>query len=186
LNVGTGLMSQRGFGPGITAGLQSYQSSNLNNVKQQLEQYKLMQTIQGQQAQRNYLIKTKGLSPDAADALIANPTLLSNQLAQEKPNYQTVGGNIYDLNKNGGVPGQANLIGPASGPPSGFEPDPSNPGQMRPIAGGPESLGYKKAAAEVVQEDKTQTPLTDLEARRERGIQDYDTRPAWKDPDGKV
>ncbi|MCJ2051165.1 hypothetical protein [Methylobacterium sp. J-070] len=68
-------------------------------------------------------------------------------LAQSKPNYQTVGGNIYDLSKNGGVPGQGNLVGPASGPPAGFEADPTTPGQYRPIAGGPATPEYKGSVA---------------------------------------
>ena len=116
LNLGIGLLSRRGIPEALGAGLQGYQQSRIGDVKQQLEQYKLLQAVQGQQAQLNYLTKTKGYSPEAAAAMVANPTLLTNQFAQEKPNYQTVGGQIYDLSKNGGVPGQGNLIGSADIP----------------------------------------------------------------------
>lgn len=164
LNVGIGLMSNRGFGPGIAAGLQGYQSAQAGNVKQALEQFKLQQQIQGQQAQRGYLIK-KGYSPEAADAMIANGTLLTNELSKEKPNLQTIGGNVYDLNKNGGVPGQSNLVGPADGPPSGFQP--GQGGILAPIPGGPQSVEYKKAVAEATRADKAQI----VKVKDEQGVE---------------
>lgn len=164
LNVGIGLMSNRGFGPGIAAGLQGYQSAQAGNVKQALEQFKLQQQIQGQQAQRGYLIK-KGYSPEAADAMIANGTLLTNELSKEKPNLQTIGGNVYDLNKNGGMPGQSNLVGPADGPPSGFQP--GQGGILAPIPGGPQSVEYKKAVAEATRADKAQI----VKVKDEQGVE---------------
>ncbi|WP_244043299.1 hypothetical protein [Methylobacterium sp. J-030] len=115
-SLSIGLLTQRGIGPGLGAGLAQYQSSQNGSLKQQLEQIKFMQDQQGRQDTYNHLVNNLKLDPVAARAAMGNPTLLSNVLAQSKPNYQTVGGQIYDLSKNGGVPGPGNLIGSASVP----------------------------------------------------------------------
>ena len=120
LNLGIGLMSNRGIGPGVAAGLQGYQQSRMGDVKQQLEQYKLINEVQGDRDTYAHLTQNLKLDPTAARAAMRNSTLLTNVLAQAKPNLQTIGGQIYDLNKNGGVPGQGNLVGPANGPPAGY------------------------------------------------------------------
>ena len=105
-----------GFGPGVSAGLQSYQNSQTGSIKQQLEQVKFIQEQQGQQDTYSHLVNNLKLDPTAARAAMRNPTLLSNILAQSKPSLATIGGNVYDLNRNGGVPGQANLLGPSGIP----------------------------------------------------------------------
>jgi hypothetical protein len=89
LNVGIGLMSQRGFGPGIAAGLQGYQASNMNGVKQQLEQFKLMQQVQGMNATRA-LLKSKGYTPEQIEAAVYNPAILNSTLQQENAAPHTV------------------------------------------------------------------------------------------------
>ncbi|MCJ2055792.1 hypothetical protein MKL09_04425 [Methylobacterium sp. J-048] len=119
-HLGIGIASNRGIGPGISAGLQSYGASQSGSLKGQLEQIKFMQEQQGERDTYNHLTQNLKLDPTAARAAMRNSTLLSNVLTQAKPNYQTIGGQLYDLNKNGGVPGPANLIGPASGPPAGY------------------------------------------------------------------
>lgn len=186
LNVGIGLMTKRGFGEGIGAGLQNYQTSQAGSLKSQLEQIKFLQERQGEQDTYSHLVNNLKLDPTAARAAMRNPTLLSNVLAQAKPNLQTIGGQIYDLNKNGGVPGQANLVGPANGPPTGYVPDPNNPRAVIYQEGGPEDPAVKERNARAVATDKEQTPLLDIDARRKVGIPDNDTRAAWADPNGKV
>lgn len=185
LNVGIGLMSQRGFGPGIAAGLQNYQTSQAGSLKNQLEQIHFLQQQQGQQATYDHLTRNLKLDPATARAATLNPTLLQSVLTQAKPNLQSIGGQLYDLNKNGGVPGQANLVGPASGPPAGYRL--SADGQSYEFIPGSEAdPAVKERNAKAVATDKEQTPLLDLEARRKVGIPDSDTRAAWADPNGKV
>ena len=120
LNVGMGLMGQRGFGPGVSAGLQSYQTSQTGSIKQQLEQVKFLQEMQGQQDLYGHLTQNLKLDPVSARAAMRNPTLLSDLLAKQKPDRVNLSGNLYDLSKNGGLPGQDNLIGSATAPPAGY------------------------------------------------------------------
>ena len=185
LNVGIGLMSQRGFGPGIAAGLQQYQANQSGSLKGQLEQVKFLQEQQGQQDTYNHLTQNLKLDPTTARAAMRNSTLLTNVLAQAKPNLQTIGGQIYDLNKNGGVPGQGNLVGPANGPPAGYRLG-ADGQSLEFIPGGEADPAVKERNARAIATDKEQTPLLDVEARRKVGIPDNDTRAAWADPNGKV
>jgi hypothetical protein len=147
LNVGIGLMSQRGFGPGIAAGLQGYQSSRMGDVKHQLEMLKVQQQLQGQQAVRGALAG-KGLSQPMIEAAALNPTVLSSVMAQQNkdPSQITFGGNTY-LVPPGARPDQSNLLGPSNGPQQGFESDPTNPTVQRPIAGGSADPNYKAQVA---------------------------------------
>ena len=184
-HLGIGIASNRGIGPGVAAGLQSYGASQSGSLKGQLEQIKFMQEQQGQQDTYNHLTQNLKLDPTAARAAMRNPTLLSNVLAQSKPNLQTIGGQIYDLNKNGGVPGQGNLVGPANGPPAGYRL--AADGQsLEFIPGGDADPAVKERNAKAVATDKEQTPLLNIDARRKVGIPDNDTRAAWADPNGKV
>lgn len=185
LNVGIGLMSQRGFGPGVAAGLQGYQTSQSGSLKNQLQQIQFLQQQQAQQATYDHLTRTLKLDPATAKAAVLNSTLLSNVLAQAKPNLQTIGGQIYDLNKNGGVPSQANLVGPANGPPAGYRMG-ADGQSLEFIPGGEADPAVKERNARAVATDKEQTPLLDIDARRKAGIPDNDTRAAWADPNGKV
>ncbi|MGU3330338.1 hypothetical protein ACLBXB_25775 [Methylobacterium mesophilicum] len=185
LNVGIGLMTNRGIGEGIGAGLQNYQASQSGSLKGQLEQIKFMQEQQGERDTYNHLTQNLKLDPTAARAAMRNPTLLSNVLAQSKPNLQTIGGQIYDLNKNGGVPGQGNLVGPANGPPAGYRLG-ADGQSLEFIPGGEADPAVKERNARAVATDKEQTPLLDVDARRKVGIPDNDTRAAWADPNGKV
>ncbi|MCJ2066327.1 hypothetical protein MKK63_27070, partial [Methylobacterium sp. J-088] len=115
-HLGIGIASNRGIGPGVAAGLQSYGASQAGSLKGQLEQIKFMQEQQGQQDTYSHLVNNLKLDPTAARAAMRNPTVLNNLLTQSKPNLATIGGNVYDLNRNGGVPGQANLLGPSGIP----------------------------------------------------------------------
>lgn len=112
LNVGIGLMSQRGFGPGIAAGLQGYQGSRQGDLRQQLEMLKVQQQLQGQNAIRTAL-KGKGVPDAMIEAAALNPSVLSSVLSQQNKDPQTidVGGNRY-LVPPGGRPGPDNLLGP--------------------------------------------------------------------------
>ncbi|WP_267428631.1 hypothetical protein, partial [Methylobacterium sp. GC_Met_2] len=184
-HLGIGIASNRGIGPGVAAGLQSYGASQSGSLKGQLEQIKFMQEQQGEQDTYNHLTQNLKLDPTAARAAMRNPTLLSNVLAQSKPNLQTIGGQIYDLNKNGGVPGQGNLVGPASGPPAGYRMG-ADGQSLEFIPGGEADPAVKERNAKAVATDKEQTPLLDIDARRKVGIPDNDTRAAWADPNGKV
>lgn len=185
LSIGTGLLINRGIPQGIGAGLQAYQQSRLGGVKQALEQFKLSQEIQGQQATYDHLTKNLKLDPTTARAAMLNSTLLTNVLAQSKPNYQTVGGNIYDLSKNGGVPGPANLIGSASGPPSGYSPGPD--GGLTAIPGGPEDIGRKAQEAAAVAKAKDEAVGDKLMNVRPDGVVfDPNTRqPVYTAPGNK-
>lgn len=184
-HLGIGIASNRGIGPGVAAGLQSYGASQAGSIKGQLEQVKYMQEQQGLQDTYNHLTQNLKLDPTAARAAMRNPTLLSNVLAQAKPNLQTIGGQIYDLNKNGGVPGQGNLVGPANGPPAGYRMG-ADGKSLEFIPGGEADPAVKERNARAVATDKEQTPLLDIDARRKVGIPDNDTRAAWADPNGKV
>lgn len=101
LNVGMGLMSQRGFGPGVAAGLDRYQKSQYAGLTQQLQQYKLLQEQQQQNAIRQ-AFAGKGLSPAMVEAAALDPTVRSSVLAQinRQPQQIDFGGERYM-----GVPG---------------------------------------------------------------------------------
>lgn len=181
LNVGIGLMSNRGFGPGIAAGLQGYQQSQAGSVKSLLEQYKLQNEIQGQQATRAFL-RSKGLSPAAVEAGTLNPSLLAQ--INKDPQQFTVGGNVF-LGRSDQDPSTWQKLGPSSGPPTGYRL--AADGQsLEFIPGGEADPAVKERNAKAVATDKEQTPLLDIEARRKVGIPDNDTRAAWADPNGKV
>ncbi|MGU3407691.1 hypothetical protein [Methylobacterium brachiatum] len=184
-HLGIGIASNRGIGPGVAAGLQSYGASQAGSIKGQLEQVKYMQEQQGLQDTYNHLTQNLKLDPTAARAAMRNPTLLSNVLAQTKPNLQTIGGQIYDLNKNGGLPSQANLVGPANGPPAGYRLA-ADGRSYEFIPGSDADPAVQERNARAVATDKEQTPLLDIDARRKVGIPDNDTRAAWADPNGKV
>jgi hypothetical protein len=147
LNIGIGLLTHRGIGEGIGAGLQGYQSSRMGDVKQQLELLKVQQQLQGQQAVRGALAG-KGLSQPMIEAAALNPTVLSSVMAQQNkdPSQITFGGNTY-LVPPGARPDQSNLLGPSNGPQPGFEADPNNPGGQRPITGGSADPAYKGSVA---------------------------------------
>ena len=184
-SLSIGLLTQRGIGAGIGAGLAHYDSTQQGSLKGQLEQIKYLQEQQGRQDTYSHLVNNLKVDPVAARAAMNNPTLLYSIMAQAKPNYQTVGGNIYDLNKNGGAPGPANLIGPANGPPAGYRLG-ADGQSLEFIPGGEADPAVKERNARAVATDKEQTPLLDIEARRKVGIPDDDTRAAWADPNGKV
>ncbi|TXN43586.1 hypothetical protein [Methylobacterium sp. WL7] len=152
LNVGIGLMSNRGFGPGLAAGLQGYQGSQANSVKQQLQQYQLLQQQQAQNATRAYL-KGKGLSADQVEAATLNPAILSSVQSQmnKDPQQFTVGGNIF-LGRPDQDPSTWRNLGPSSGPPSGYAPNPA--GGVSYIPGGPEDPEVKKRNAEATATDR--------------------------------
>jgi hypothetical protein len=152
LNLGIGLMSQKGIGQGLAAGLQGYQGAQSNSLKQQLQQLQIQQQLQGQQATRAYL-QSKGLSAPAIEAATLNPAILSSTLAQQNkdPQIVEVGGQKYSL-MPGQTPQQGTLLGPSSGAPAGFQPTPD--GGLAPVPGGPQSLEYKKAAAEATATDR--------------------------------
>ena len=101
LHVGMGLMSKRGFGEGISAGLQSYSSNQASSVKNLLEQVKLQQTLQGQQAIRQ-AFAGKGLSPAMVEAAALDPTVRSSVLAQINRQPQQID---YNGERYMGVPG---------------------------------------------------------------------------------
>ncbi|WP_244005279.1 hypothetical protein [Methylobacterium sp. E-005] len=96
MNVSIGLLTNRGIGAGIGAGLQGYQQSRMGDVKQQLQMYQLQQQVQQQNATRAYL-RGKGLSPDQVEAATLNPAILSSIQSQmnKDPQQFTVGGNIF-------------------------------------------------------------------------------------------
>ncbi|WP_267427365.1 hypothetical protein [Methylobacterium sp. GC_Met_2] len=183
-SLSIGLLTQRGIGPAVGAAMQHYDSSQAGSLKNQLEQVKFLQQQQGAQATYGSLRKA-GFSHEQATAGMYNPTMLTNLLAQSKPNLQTIGGQIYDLNKNGGVPGQGNLVGPASGPPAGYRLG-ADGQSLEFIPGSEADPAVKERNAKAVATDKEQTPLLDIDARRKVGIPDNDTRAAWADPNGKV
>lgn len=153
-NVGIGLMSNRGFGPGIAAGLQGYQANQGNQTKQLLQQYQLMQQIQGQNAIRTAL-KGKA-SPEMIEAAALNPSVLSSVLQQQNkdPQQFTVGGNIF-LGRPDQDPSTWRQLGPAAGPPSGYAPSPTGTGVSF-IPGGPEDPEVKKRNAEATASTKPQ------------------------------
>jgi hypothetical protein len=150
LSIGTGLLTNRGIPEGIGAGLQAYQQSRLGGVKQALEQFKLSQEIQGQQATYDHLTKNLKLDPTTAWAAMLNSTLLTNVLSQQTraPNTVDLGGVRYLV-----PPGAANdqsqwqRVGTVNGPQPGFEADPTNPTGQRPIAGGSADPNYKAQVA---------------------------------------
>jgi hypothetical protein len=152
LNVGIGLMSNRGFGPGIAAGLQGYQANQGNQTKQLLQQYQLQQQIQGQNATRKYLAG-KGLSPDQVEAATLNPAILSSVQQQMNKDPQTfnIGGHTY-LGRPDQPQDTWKDLGETAGPPSGFRPGQN--GALAPIAGGPQSVEYKKAVADATAPEK--------------------------------
>jgi hypothetical protein len=170
LNLGIGLMSQRGLGQGLAAGLQGYQKASSGNLSQQLQQIKFMQEQQAQAATKKYLAG-KGLSPDAVEAAAGNPAILSALQTEmsQKPSLQTIGGKQYWL-KPGETPGASNLAGEAGVPLD-------------------QEVAKARALADVAdehKEDKTVTPLTDVNARSAAGIPAGDNRPAWRDANGRV
>ncbi|MCJ2093950.1 MULTISPECIES: hypothetical protein [unclassified Methylobacterium] len=73
LNLGIGLLTQRGLGAGIGVGLQGYQQSRMGDVKQQLELYKMQQDMQQQAAARNF-VKSRGGSPELQALAAASPS----------------------------------------------------------------------------------------------------------------
>jgi hypothetical protein len=81
INVGIGLMSKKGFGPGLAAGLQGWQEAQKSGLTTDLARYKLQQQIQGQNATLAFL-KSKGMNDAAAQAAVLNPTVLSSVLSQ--------------------------------------------------------------------------------------------------------
>ncbi|MCJ2102387.1 hypothetical protein [Methylobacterium sp. E-046] len=149
-HVGLGIASNRGIGPGIAAGLQSYGSSQSGSLKGQLEQIKFMQEQQGQQDTYNHLVNNLKYDPTAARAAMRNPTLLTNLLQQQTraPNTVDYGGVRYLVPPNSANdPSQWQRVGTVNGPQPGFEADPNNPGGERPVVGGQADPNYKAAVA---------------------------------------
>ena len=185
MNLAIGLMSQRGIGPALAAGFKGYQDSQRQGLTTDLARYKLAQQVQGQNATLAFL-KSKGMNDAAAQAAMLNPTVLSSLLSQmnKDPSIVEVGGNKYRLGPND-QPGPGNLLGPSSGAPAGYRLG-ADGQSLEFIPGGEADPAVKERNARAVATDKEQTPLTDPQARQAAGIPTYDSRPAWKDPNGKV
>lgn len=122
--LGLGLLSARGFGPGIAAGLQLHQkqegtraATDLARAEYGLKAGKLARETRGENATRAYLI-SKGMDANLAEAAMSNPTILNSVMGQlnKDPSRVTIGGNIYEL-KPGERPSAANLLGSAEASP---------------------------------------------------------------------
>lgn len=133
IGLGTGLLSSARPGEGIANGLKYAQQSQaqraaagLANAEMDLKRQKLAREAQGQNQTKAWLVG-KGLDPAAAEAAVANPTVLSATVAQmnKEPSRVTVGGNIYEL-KPGDRPSEANKLGPAKAEDDGLTADQKN------------------------------------------------------------
>lgn len=168
-HLGLGIASNRGFGPGIAAGMQNFQeaqrqgaATDLARAKFGIEQAKFQQQQAGQNA-TVALLQRKGYS--ASDAL---------SIVQASQ-----GGNATALNAALG-----NAVPKNPDAPSGYRN--AADGGLDAIPRGPADLKTIEADAIARAPDRTQTPLTDPDARLAAGIPAYDNRAAWKDKDGKV
>ncbi|MDP4026341.1 hypothetical protein Q8W71_27330 [Methylobacterium sp. NEAU 140] len=181
LNISAGLLSNRGIGQGIGAGLQSYQASRAGNLREQLQAIQFQQQIQAQNATRSYL-RSKGLDPGAVEAATLNPSLLSQ--INKDPQQFTVDGRVY-LGRADQPKSTWQDLGSASGPPANYERAPDGKSYQY-IPGSEADPAVKERNALAVARDQTVTPLLTLEERRASGIQDHDRRSAWKSAGGAV
>ncbi|MDP4026806.1 hypothetical protein Q8W71_29815 [Methylobacterium sp. NEAU 140] len=114
--------------------------------------------------------RNPGMGSEQAQALASNPAYVNAMLAR-----------LPGGDKDPSMIRQDALAGQL--PQAGYR---DAPGGQSFIPGGPADPAVLERNALAVATDKTQTPLTDIEARRKAGIPDHDTRTAWVDPYGKV
>lgn len=100
-SLAIGLLTKRGIGPGIGAGLENYQTSQAGSLKQQLQQIQLMQQQQTQNALRQ-AFAGKGLPPAMVEAAALDPTVRSSVLAQINRQPQQID---FNGERYMGVPG---------------------------------------------------------------------------------
>lgn len=169
IGLGTGLMSTKGFGNGLAVGFQNAQKYNAQRSVSDL-------------ARAELALKTGKVQRETEATNLTRQSLIRGGHDEAKVDLALA------ASRAGHSEALNNLLKTAVPAPreAPWDWQKQADGSYSPTVGGPQDPDRIAAQAKAREADKTQTPLTDPDARLRAGIPANDTRPAWADPDGRV